>query len=105
MADGDHGQYGQWHISKTISVGHILTTLTVVVAGFWYFSGLEKRIDTTALELDHQREAISRVEAQQRRDQSELTRKLSEIRAEQKQDSKRIEDKIDRLIDRELGRK
>lgn len=99
-------RYGsQWHISKTVSVGHIVTTAAVAVAGFWYFAGLEKRLDTTAIEVAHQREAIVRVEAQQRRDQSELTRKLGEIRTEQKVDSKRIEDKIDRLIDRELGRK
>jgi hypothetical protein len=95
---------GQWHISKTVSVGHIVTTLTVALAGFWYFAGLEKRIDTTAIEVAHQKEAIVRVEEQQRRDQSELTRKLTEIRAEQKQDTKRIEDKLDKLIDRELSK-
>ena len=95
---------GRWHISKTVSVGHIVTTLTVALAGVWYFAGLEKRIDTTAIEVAHQKEAIVRVEEQQRRDQSELTRKLTEIRAEQKQDTKRIEDKLDKLIDRELSK-
>lgn len=94
----------QWHISKTVSVGHIVTTVAVAIAGFWYFAGLEKRIDTTAIEVAHQKEAIVRVEIRQERDQTELTRKLTEIRAEQKQDTRRIEEKLDKLIDRELSK-
>ena len=94
----------QWHISKTVSVGHIVTTVAVAIAGFWYFAGLEKRIDTTAIEVAHQKEAIVRVEIRQERDQTELTRKLTEIRTEQKQDNRRIEEKLDKLIDRELSK-
>jgi len=98
----EHGS--QWHISKTISLGHIVTTAVVVVTGVLYLASLETRIESTTLEVAHQKDAIARVEQRQERDQNELTRKLGEIRTEQKADSARIERKLDKLIERELDK-
>jgi hypothetical protein len=101
----------QWHLEKTVSVGHIVTTLSVAVGAVWYFSALEHRIETVALDVDHQARAVARIENQQKAQDSWITNKLEDIRkqqdemrVEQKRDNQRIEDKIDRLIERELDR-
>lgn len=101
----------QWHLEKTVSVGHIVTTLTVAVGAVWYFSALEHRIDTVAMDVEHQARTVSRIETQQKAQDSWIASKLeemrkeqNEMRVEQKRDNQRIEDKIDRLIERELSR-
>lgn len=101
----------QWHLEKTVSVGHIVTTLSVAVGAVWYFSALEHRIETVALDVDHQARAVARIESQQKAQDNWITNKLEDIRkqqdemrVEQKRDNQRIEDKIDRLIERELDR-
>ena len=102
MADG---QPNHWHISKTISLGHIVTTAVVAIAGVLYLASLESKIDATALEVSHQRQEIERVDRNQRAQSDWIGRKLEEMRVEQKQDMRTLESKIDKLIDRELGKR
>jgi len=42
-----------WHLKKEVNIAHVLTTLIVIVSGFWFFADLDKRIDTNAQELKH----------------------------------------------------
>ena len=99
------GQPNHWHISKTISLGHIVTTAVVAIAGVLYLASLESKIDATALEVSHQRQEIERVDRNQRAQSDWIGRKLEEMRVEQKQDMRTLESKIDKLIDRELGKR
>jgi len=34
----------QWHIGKTLDLGHITTTVMLVIGAFWFFSDLNTRI-------------------------------------------------------------
>ena len=95
-----------WHLEKSVSVGHIVSTAIFIAGGLFYVAGLEGRIGQADVERAHIKDSIKRIEAQQADQGQEIGRKLEEIRSEQKQDNRRIEEKIDRLIERELnGRK
>lgn len=101
----------QWHLEKSVSVGHIVTTLVVAIGAVTYFSALEHRIASVAMDVEKQASAIIRIEDQQKVQDGWITTKLEAIRSEQnairveqKRDNQRIEDKIDRLIERELSR-
>lgn len=70
-------QHEPWHIKREVSVGHLLTTLTLFVAALWWASGVEKRIAVLEVTSAQQAEVL----------QDRLNR---------------IEDKLDKLIQREL---
>ena len=81
-----------WHISKSISVGHILTTLTALLAAFWFFAQQDTRISN--LELNYAHLKASRAE-----DQTRTDRKFEEL----KTDLRTINAKLDRLIESQSG--
>jgi len=98
----------EWHLEKSVSVGHIVTTFVVAAGAVAYFSALEGRINSVAMDVDRQSKAIMRIEDQQKVQDGWITTKLeairkeqNEMRVEQKRDNQRIEDKIDRLIERQ----
>jgi uncharacterized membrane protein YukC len=41
----------KFHIEKSISVGHILTTLVLIIGAFTYFTDFDKRISATEQEI------------------------------------------------------
>lgn len=43
----------QWHMKKEVNLAHVITTVALVVSGFWYFSDLDKRIASNAQEIEH----------------------------------------------------
>ncbi|MAM85722.1 hypothetical protein [Marinobacter salsuginis] len=81
-----------WHISKSISVGHILTTLTAMLAAFWFLAQQDTRISN--LELNYSHLKASRAE-----DQARTDRKFEEL----KTDLRTINAKLDRLIESQSG--
>ena len=92
-----------WHLEKTVSVGHIVTTISVAVGVVLYISGIEQKVDTNTLEQAHIKNDLSRVERKVDTKVSKVAEEIKEMRVEQKQDNRRIEQKIDRLIERELN--
>lgn len=92
-----------WHLEKTVSVGHIVTTLSVAFGVIWYMAGLENQVDIVRQEQAYLRQSIARVETQADFKTREITKRFEKIREEQKADSRRIEEKIDKLIERELN--
>jgi hypothetical protein len=77
-----------WHISKSISVGHILTTLTALLAAFWFFAQQDTRISSLELNYEHLRQS-------QLADQGRTEKKFEEL----KTDLRLINSKLDRLIE------
>jgi hypothetical protein len=33
-----------WHVDKTVSISHVLTIITILIAGLWYMADQDKRI-------------------------------------------------------------
>jgi len=82
-----------WHISKEVTWGHILTTITLLltVAALW--GDLDDRVDMNTIERKHNRELI---------DENKSSAMAS--RLEMRQEFRNVNDKLDRLIERVLLR-
>lgn len=82
-----------WHISKEVTWGHILTTITLLltVAALW--GDLDDRVDLNTIERMHNRELI---------DENKEAAMAS--RLEMRQEFRNVNDKLDRLIERVLMR-
>lgn len=77
-----------WHVSKTVNLGHIVTTAVMIIAAMWYLAGQESRISQAELNIKHLQEARTF-------DQARADKKFDEIRAYML----RIEGKLDRIIE------
>jgi hypothetical protein len=72
--EGEERRQQSWHLEKSISIGHIITTLTVAASVFLWASNTETRITLLEREALHAkeqnqateqyvRESVSRIEA------------------------------------------
>ena len=77
-----------WHISKTINLGHLLTTAFMLVSVMWFFFQQDSRISQVELNIKHLQEVRSA-------DQARTDKKFDEIRSYML----RIEGKLDRIIE------
>lgn len=48
-----------WHISKSFSIGHIITTLSVAVSAVVYISSIDHKIDVNTLKIQTNKELIA----------------------------------------------
>lgn len=78
----------QWHLSKSINIGHLITTAMVVISVFAYINSFDKRLTENELEVTHIKEVAK----------ANLTRNDEKYR-ELKSDLKEINRKLDRLIE------
>lgn len=77
---GEQQSPEHWHLKREVSISHLLTTLALVVSALWWASGVEKRIAVLETTSVHNAKT--------------LQRQLD-----------RINEKLDRLIQRELDGK
>lgn len=49
----DRRGHAGWHVEKTISLSHIITTVTMIVGGIWYLSGQDQRISANEINIRH----------------------------------------------------
>lgn len=84
---------GRWHVSKTINLGHIVTTAVMFVSVMWWFFQQDSRISQVELNIKHMQEVRAT-------DQARTDKKFDEIRSYML----RIEGKLDRIIESERDR-
>jgi len=94
----------KWHLSKSISLVHIVTTMSVLTATIWYFATTDNRITLVEKDQAYLNTTVQRVEQQQRDQGRELSTQISNLRSETNQNFNNIDKKLDRIIDRELER-
>lgn len=94
----------RWHLSKSISLVHIVTTMSVLTATIWYFATTDNRITLVEKDQVYLNNTVQRVEQQQRDQGRELSTQISNLRSETNQNFHNIDKKLDRIIDRELER-
>lgn len=82
-----------WHLDKTISVGHLVSTVIIAVSVFSWAVTLDKRVEQNSLNIEHLKE-------QQVNDRKQV----QEMRVEIKQDLRDINAKLDRLIESQAKR-
>lgn len=81
---------GDWHIDKSVSIGHILTTATLLI-------GLAGFVMTTNTKISINEQRIENVETRIEREAYRTAQDQQQIR----NSLQRIEDKLDRYIERE----
>ena len=92
----------KWHLSKSISLVHIVTTMSVLTATIWYFATTDNRITLVEKDQVYLNNTVQRVEQQQRDQGRELSTQISNLRSETNQNFHNIDKKLDKIIDREL---
>ena len=45
-----------WHIDKSVSVGHLLTTVVIAVSVFMYFGKMDKQVSANAQSIEFLKE-------------------------------------------------
>ena len=78
-----------WHIDKTVSIGHMVSTMVVLITGVMYIDSIDTKVEKQGVKI----EAIQQQVHQQRSDTKDM---LLHIR----DDMKRINNKLDRLIEK-----
>jgi hypothetical protein len=68
----DNSLTGGWHVDKTVSVSHLLTTVAMLVAGLWFIAQQNERIALNA-------QAISQNKAQIEAQDNRVSRNLDMI--------------------------
>jgi len=68
-----------WHVDKTVSIGHLLTTATFLVAGLWYMAQVDKRIAANAQSIAHNVESIKQQENRTNKSLDDIHRKLDKL--------------------------
>ena len=55
-----------WHLDKSVSIGHIITTLAMVTSALVWAFGMDKRVAVLETELAHSQRADERIEREWR---------------------------------------
>ena len=78
-----------WHLDKTVSITHIISTLAIAGSVFLWATALEKKVDRNAQAIE-----FLLIQQQNERD------KLETMRGEIRQDFNSVNNKLDRIIER-----
>jgi len=96
-------QRRDWHLEKSVSIGHLVTTGMALIALVLAWAEMNARIEYNAIENGHQTESIKRIEGKQDKQTLEIKQEIQQLRVEQRTDSGKINEKLDRLIERNLN--
>ena len=77
-----------WHLDKGVSIAHIATTATFLLAALWYLAGQDTRISNLELNVKH-------IQQSRMAEQDRTEKKFDEL----KTDLRMINGKLDRLIE------
>ena len=92
----DRRQSMGWHLKREISLGHLLTTATIAVAGFSYVMQNEKTHATHTARLDALQAIVMELKASDLRQDGKLDAVVTRIETK----IERVEDKIDQVLRR-----
>lgn len=93
-----------WHLSKQVSLTHILTTIALLVAAFWYIADTDSRISLVEQEQAYVQMNVKRLEDSQRIREATFSAQISELRRESNTNFERLDKKLDKIIERELDK-
>jgi len=68
-----------WHVDKTVSISHVLTTVTILFAGMWYLVDQDKRISANTQNIQHNVTAINQQENRNSKALSDIKNSLDRI--------------------------
>jgi len=68
-----------WHVDKTVSISHVLTTITILIAGLWYMADQDKRIAANTQSIEHNIDSIKQQESRTSKSLDDIHRKLDKL--------------------------
>lgn len=89
-----------WHISKSFSVGHILTTIGLVAGFAVYVINFNQRVSNTEKETEFNRLLINQEKESRASDKKEFNTAIDKVGTQVTE----INRKLDRLIERNLSK-
>lgn len=48
-----------WHISKSISIGHLMTTCAIIISVIVYVANVERNVDVNTIKIQNNKELIT----------------------------------------------
>ena len=90
----------QWHVSKTVSVGHILTTVLMVAGGVAALMEFENRMTTIETNQANQAVIHQTYEEHTKEGLTALKQQITTTREELRQDNRDLNNKLDRIMER-----
>ena len=78
----DAGRWKRLHIDPTISIGHIITTISIAVSMIWWASTVETRLGNHDVKIQHMQAQDERLDRERERERREWKDELREIKAE-----------------------
>ena len=92
----------EWHKAKVFSIAHLMATLLVIAGGVGFVYVFGQEFGVMKNDVARNKVEIKSIQDGQLARDNRLNEKLSGMRVEQKRDLQRIEDKLDRLIERDM---
>ena len=68
-----------WHVDKTVSISHLLTTVGMVVGCLWFFAEQDKRIAENAKDIQHNITTIQQQDSRVTRNLDSINKKLDRL--------------------------
>lgn len=68
-----------WHVDKTVSISHIITTAVMIVSVVLYLADQDKRIDGNTKDIEHNSSAIQQQESRINRNLDSIDKKLDKL--------------------------
>lgn len=89
-----------WHLDKSISVSHLMTTVTLAIGGAWYIMGMQSQIEIGREQVKYTQEQVKQIQIAMGEGNVPLRRDIDRIQT----DLRSMNDKLDKLILRETRR-
>jgi len=100
-----------WHLDKTISIGHLLSTIIIAGSVFAWASAVDRRVDKNTQSINYlkqqqiqESERLSKIRAESQEMVNRIEKRLDLSRSELKTDLRDINSKLDRLIEKQMGK-
>lgn len=72
-------QDGHWHLEKTVSVSHIITTVMLCMSGIWFVADQNERIALNSQAIEHNKIAIEQQESRVTKNLDSINTKLDKL--------------------------
>jgi len=82
-----------WHLDKKVNLSHMVTTMILLISGVVYVGDIDTKVEKQGIQIESLQEKVE----QQRDDTKEMFDQL-------RSDMKGIDQKLDKLIERELSK-
>lgn len=97
MTDEMNDDRRNWHLDKSVSLSHLLTTVTLAVGGAWYIMGMETQIALGREQMKYTQVRVDQMQAVLGEGNVPLRRDIDRIQS----DLNKVNDKLDQLIIRQ----